>query len=80
MAVVEKHGKTVVHKPPNKENLMYETNLIYSPTQTYVPKISEENENNLSQQHTGIVDLGATRTYIAPNAPHGPLDTSAATI
>ena len=51
-----------------------------SPTQTYLPKISEENEKSLPQQHTGIVDSGATHFYIAPNAPHEPLDTSAATI
>ena len=73
-------AKTVVHKPPNKENLMYEASLICSPTQTYVPKISEENENSLPQQHTRILDSGATHFYIAPNAPHGPLDTITATI
>ena len=59
---------------------MYEVSLIYSPIHTYIPKISEENENSLPQQHTVIVDSGATQLYIAPNAPHGPIDTSAATI
>ena len=34
----------------------------------------------LPQQHTGIVDSGATYLYIAPTASHGPPDTSAATI
>ena len=72
--------KTVVHKPPNKENLIYEASLSCSTTHTYIPKIYKENENSLPQQHTGIVDSGATHLYIAPNAPHGPLDTSADTI
>ena len=71
--------KTVVHKPPNKEDLIYEASLSCSPTHTYIPNISEENENILPQQHMGVVDLGATHIYIAPNTPHGPLDTSAAT-
>ena len=35
-------AKTVVHKPTNKENLMYDASLSCSPTQTYVPNISEE--------------------------------------
>ena len=35
--------KIVVHNYPNKEDLMYEASLSCSPTQTYVPKISEEN-------------------------------------
>ena len=39
--------------------------------------ISEENENSLQTEHTGIVDSGETYLYIAPNAPHGPMDTSA---
>ena len=73
-------AKTVVHKPPNKENLMYEAILSCSPTQTYMPKIYEENENSLPQQHMGIVDSVATHLYVATNAPHGSLDTSAATI
>ena len=59
---------------------MYESSLRCSPTQTYVPQISEENVNSLPLQHTVIVDSGATHFYIAPNAPHGPLDTSDATI
>ena len=53
---------------------MYEASLSCSPTRkTY---ISEENENSLLPEHTGIVDSGETHLYIAPNAPHGPLDTS----
>ena len=59
---------------------MYEASLRCSPTQKHVPNISEEIENSLPQQHTGIVDSGATHIYIAPNAPHGTLDTSAAKI
>ena len=45
-----------------------------------MPTLYGGNENILPQQHTGIVDSGATHLYIAPNAPHGPLDTRAATI
>ena len=57
---------------------MYEATLSCSPTcKTY---ISEENENSLLPEQTGIVDSGATHMYIAPNAPHGPLDTSASRI
>ena len=57
---------------------MYEASLICSPTRnTYITKLSEENENNLLPEHTGIVDSGSTYIYIAANAPHGPKDTSA---
>ena len=59
---------------------MYEASLICSTTQKYMPTLYEEKENILPQHHTGIVDSGATHLYIVPNAPHGPLDTSAATI
>ena len=59
---------------------MYEASLSCSPTQTYMPTQYEEKENILPQQHTEIVDLGTTHLYIYPTAPHGPLDTSAATI
>ena len=45
-----------------------------------MPTLYEENKNSLPQQHTVIVDSGATHLYIAQNAPHRPLDTSAATI
>ena len=45
-----------------------------------MPTLYEENENILPQKHTVIVDSGATHLYIAPNAPHGPLDTGAAAI
>ena len=55
---------------------MYEASLSCSPTfHTYIPKLLEENENSLLQEHTGIVDSGATHLYIAQNAPHGTLDT-----
>ena len=59
---------------------MYESSLSCSPNQTYMPTLYEENESSLPQQHTLIVDSGATDLYIAPNSPHGPLDTSADTI
>ena len=59
---------------------MYGASLSYSPTQTYMPTQYKEKENILPQQHKGIVDSGATQLYIVPTAPHGPLDTSAATI
>ena len=41
---------------------------------------NEKKEHILPQQHTGIVYSGATHLYIASTAPHGPHDTSAATI
>ena len=53
---------------------MYEASLSCSCT------LSEENENILLPEHIVIVDSGATYLYIAPNAPHGPLDTSATKI
>ena len=57
---------------------MYEGILSCSPTRkTYV---SEGNENSLSPGKTGILDSGATHLYIAPNAPHGQLDTSGSKI
>ena len=59
---------------------MYESSLSCSPTQTYIHTQYDEKENILLQQHTGIVDSGATYLYIAPTVPHGPLNTSAATI
>ena len=58
---------------------MYEASLGCSPAQTYMPTLYEENENTPPQKHTGIVDSGETHLYIATNAPHGPLDTGAAT-
>ena len=64
------HRKTVVHKPHNRENLIYEANLSCSTTLMYMPTLYEENKNSLPQQHTEIVDSGATHLYIAPNAPH----------
>ena len=57
---------------------MYEASLSCSPNRkTY---ISEEKEDRLPPEQTVIVDSGATHLYIAPNAPHGPLDTSASRI
>ena len=59
---------------------MYEASLSYSPTLTYMPTPYEQQEYVLPQKHTGIVYSGATHLYIAPSTPHGPPDTSAATI
>ena len=59
---------------------MYEASLSYSTTLTYMPTPDDQQEHILPQQHTSIVDSGATRLYISPSAPHGPPDTSAATI
>ena len=59
---------------------MYEAGFSFSTTLTYMPTPNEQQENILPQQHTGILDSGATHLYIAPSAPHGPPDTSAATI
>ena len=57
---------------------MYEASLSCSTTRkTY---ISEENENSLLPEQTGIVYSGETHLYITPNAPHGPLDTSTSRI
>ena len=39
---------------------MYEDSLSFSPTQPYMPTKYDEQENILPQQHTGIVDSGAT--------------------
>ena len=59
---------------------MYEASLRFSPTLTYMPTKNEQQEYILPQQHTVIVDSGATHLYIDPTAPHGPPDASAATI
>ena len=59
---------------------MYEASLRCSLTLTYMPTQYEKKEHILSQQHTGIVDSGATQLSSAPTAPHGTPDTSAATI
>ena len=68
-------AKTVVLNNPNKDNLMYEDSLRCSPTtKTYV---SEGSENSLPPEQTGIVNSGATRLYITPNAPYGQLNTTA---
>ena len=44
-------AQTVIHKPPNKENLMYEASLSCSPTQTYMPTLCKENVW-VQEQHT----------------------------
>ena len=59
---------------------MYEASLSCIPILTYMPPQNYNQEHILPQQHTGIVDSGATYLCIAPTAPHGPPDTSAATI
>ena len=46
----------------------------------YTPTQNKQQEHILPQQHTRIVDSGSTYLYIAPTAPHGLKDTSAATI
>ena len=61
-------AKTVVHKNPSNDTIMYEAILSCSPTQQ---------ENILPQHHTGIVDSGANHIYIAPAAPHGQPNTKA---
>ena len=53
---------------------MYEASLSCSPTaKSYV---SNRKYNHLPPDKTGIVDLGATHMYIAPNAPYGEMDTT----
>ena len=59
---------------------MYEASLICSITLTYIPTQDAPQRHILAQQDTIIVDSGATHLYIAPSIPHGPPDTSAATI
>ena len=71
---------TVLHRYIIKETLLYEASLIYSITLTYIPTQYAPQGHILSQQDTIIVDSGATHLYIAPSIPHGPPDTSAATI
>ena len=73
-------AQTVIHKYPSKDPLMYEASLRCSPTLMYMPTQNEQQEHILPQQHMGIVDSGATHLYIVPTTPHGPPDTSAATI
>ena len=73
-------AQTVIHKYPIKEPLIYEASLSCSPTLTYIPTPDEQQEHILPQKHTGIVDSGANKFYIAPSAPHGPPDTSDDTI
>ena len=45
-----------------------------------MPTSDAQQQHILPQQDTVIVDSGATHLYIAPSTPHGPPDTSAATI
>ena len=45
-----------------------------------MPTPDEQQEHIIPKQHTGILDSGTTHLYIAPSAPHGPPNTSAATI
>ena len=59
---------------------MYEYSLSCSPTLTYMTTPDEKQENILPQQHTVIVDSGATHLYINPSTPNGMPDTRAATI
>ena len=59
---------------------MYEASLSCSPTLMYMSTPHEQQEHILPQQHTGIVDSGATHLCISPSAPHGPPDTSAVTV
>ena len=69
-----------MHSYPIKETLFYEAILSFSPTLAYMPTPDAQQEHILPQQEMGIVDSGATHLYTAPSAPHGPPDTSAATI
>ena len=73
-------AQTVIHKYPIKEPLMYKASLSCSTTLIYMPTPEEQQEHILPQQHTSILDSGATHLYITPSTSHGPPDTSAATI
>ena len=59
---------------------MYEASLSCGTNLMYMTTPDEQQENILPQQQTGIVDSGATHLYIAPSAPHGLPETSAAAI
>ena len=49
---------------------MYEASLSCSLSRNkYIPKLSEENENSLLPEHTGIMDSGGTHLYISRSAP-----------
>ena len=67
-----------------KENSLYEASLSYSTTLSYKTTIQTIMEaaspRLLPQKDTGIVDSGATHFFIAPSAPHGPLNTIASPI
>ena len=53
---------------------MYEASLSCSPTaKSYV---SNRKDNHLPSDKTCIVESGATRMYISPNAPYGEMDTT----
>ena len=73
-------AQTIINRYPIKETLFYEASLSCSPTLTYMPTPDAQQEHILPQQDTGIIDSGSTHIYIAPSAPHGPPDTSVATI
>ena len=59
---------------------MYEASLSCSPTLTYMPTQNEKQKHILPNQHTGIVDSGATYLYISPTVSHWPPDISASKI
>ena len=62
-------AQTVIHKYPINEPLMYEASLIFGPTLTYMPTKNEQQYHLLPQQHTSIVDSGATQLYIDRSTP-----------
>ena len=64
-------AKTLVHKNPSTDTIMYEASLSCSPMQQ---------ENIPLKHHTGIVDSGAAHLYIAPSTPYGHPDTTATPI
>ena len=59
---------------------MYEASLRCSTTLTHMPTQNEQQGHILHKKHTVVVDSGTTHLYIAPNVPHGPPETSVATI
>ena len=67
-------AKTVVLlNNPNKEKLQYEASLSCSPTNNaYV----SDQKKHLPPEQIGILYSGATRIYIAPNAPYEKMETT----
>ena len=53
-------AQTVINKYPIKEPLMHEDILRCIPTLAYMPTPDKQQEHILPQQHTGILDSGAT--------------------